>query len=371
MAVNQISDYSAVGTPAITDQLITKSRGITKYITVQTWFASIKGMSTISTDNSNTTDHIMGIQSGSPVKITYSQIITYVLSKILGYVFSGYSASDTQLQDTDEYYSDTWASKTSMPSPARGYSAASTVNKKAYVFGGYQNGVGTIQDNDEYDPDSWTSKTDMVTPARYWLASSAISSKNYVIGGSSDLGSAYYLRDTDEYTPADDTWDNKTNMPSPARAGLTSFIISSKIYVAGGNSSSGKISDTDEYNPDTWTNRANLPSPARSDFCAVTLSDIGYVFGGSQTSDDVPYIQDTDQYVVDVWTSKTNIPTPKRGQSAAFNILAKGYITGGRYLAGTDTAMQDTDEYDPDTWTNKTDMPSPARYNHTAATIKN
>ena len=101
--------------------------------------------------------------------VSYGNVNPISYGAYFGYVYGGYDGS-SYLQDTDEYNPDTWSSKTNMPTPARGYLAASTISDKGYVYGGYRN----FQDTDEYNPDTWTSKSDMPAPGRHDLAASTI-----------------------------------------------------------------------------------------------------------------------------------------------------------------------------------------------------
>lgn len=262
------------------------------------------------------------------------------------YVFGG--SNTVELGDNDEYYPDTWTSKTNIPSPNRERLVSGSVDNKAYIFGGRK--VTHLQDTDEYFLNSWSNKTGLPSPARESSAFSTIDDAGYLIGGS-DGGN---LNDNDQYDP--DLWTAKTNLVSPSRRSLKSTVIDDKIYVFGGHSGS-YLDDTDEYDPDTWTSKSNMPSPNRSEGTVFTISNKGYYINGFSGSG--PF-NDTDEYDPDTWTARANTPSPSKRGNESQSINNKGYSFAGflNYL----TTYQDTDEYDPDTWTSKSDIPSPGRY---------
>ncbi len=164
-----------------------------------------------------------------------------------GYVYGGQGA----FYDCDQYIPDAWGSKTNIPSAQR-YHAASTIGSSGYIYGGNQ-----LQGCSEYTPDTWTTKSDMPLPGRQYLAASTIGSSGYIYGGATP-----YIQDCDEYTP--DTWVSKTDMPAPARGNLAASTIGDSGYVYGGNIGSGSsdsCTDCDEYTPsnNTWISKTDIP----------------------------------------------------------------------------------------------------------------
>ena len=143
---------------------------------------------------------------------------------IPGYIYGGQHSGD-YYQDCDEYTpnTNTWASKTDLPLPARCHLSASTIGSSGYIYGGQG---GTRQECDEYTPDVWSSQTSMPSPGRYGLAASTIDSSGYIFGG------YFTYRDCDEYTP--DVWVSKTDMPTPGRGYLAASTIGSSICIYGG-----------------------------------------------------------------------------------------------------------------------------------------
>jgi N-acetylneuraminic acid mutarotase len=78
------------------------------------------------------------------------------------------------------------------------------VNGKIYAIGGYNDSSGCLSTVEEYDPatDTWTTKTPMPT-TRAGLAIGVVNNKIYAIGGH---GGGSLLSTVEEYDPK---YDNK------------------------------------------------------------------------------------------------------------------------------------------------------------------
>ncbi len=142
-----------------------------------------------------------------------------------------------------------------------------------------------------YDPasDSWTTKTPMPTPRGY-LVVATVSNKIYAIGGitGGDLNNITYLKATEEYDPASDTWTEKAPIPITAipfnsvlgNFFLTGAAINGKIYVAVGYSE-GDI-PIYIYDPatDTWTTGKSISKFNNEPYFSVASSSHFYVLNG-------------------------------------------------------------------------------------------
>ncbi len=153
--------------------------------------------------------------------------------------------------------SNTWVFKASMPT-ARASFAIVTYNDKIYCIGGttgVKNGQYVAsQANEVYNPatDTWTTKTSIPTP-RVGITASVVEDKIYIIGGNSNI--------TDVYDPDTDTWTTKASIP--VKTGLTtiwsctSAVTDKKIHVFGAfpYSNSHQV-----YNPQTnsWNTAAPI-----------------------------------------------------------------------------------------------------------------
>ena len=145
-----------------------------------------------------------------------------------------------------------WTTKAPMPT-ARCYVSTSMVNGKIYAIGGTPAvdapypGVSTVE---EYDPvtDTWTTKTGMPTERGY-LSAAAVNGKIYAMGGGKTLGSG--LSTVEEYDPETNSWTTKTRMPTE-RYLLSISAVNDKIYAIGGSVSSWPwpaCSKLEEYDP--------------------------------------------------------------------------------------------------------------------------
>ena len=94
----------------------------------------------------------------------------------------------------------TWVTKTPMPTPRSSFGIAA-VGDKIFVIGGLMDGNSVTDVNEVYDSvtDSWETKTPMPT-ARWLLEANTVSNKIFLIGGNGG-------RDVSEvYDPSTDSW---------------------------------------------------------------------------------------------------------------------------------------------------------------------
>jgi len=197
---------------------------------------------------------------------------------------------------------DIWnTSKTSMPT-ARGGIEANVVDGKIYVIGG-TNSDGITNVTEVYDPatDTWATKTPIPTPV-YSYASAVVDDKIYIIGGltqtaNSTLQSRIDLNQI--YDPKTDTWS--LGMPIPntngANAGATTGVMAPKrIYVIGG----GLNQIYDPAN-DSWTVGTPIPNSANrlenfDDVIVAVVNDQLYAMGGIYWGEDGNTYSVNEQY---------------------------------------------------------------------------
>jgi len=182
------------------------------------------------------------------------------------YAIGGYNPET--LDNIEEYdpATDTWTAKSPMPT-ARWGPGTGTVNGKIYLFGGasgWDYAVNSPEEfcrtNEVYNPatDTWTTKSSI--PSQRWGSSSCVvNGKIYVIGGYNNTS----LSTVEEYDPATDTWTTKSPMPTP-RWGLTTGTVNGKIYAIGGGNvykPTEALNIVEEYDPvsDTWKIKAPMP----------------------------------------------------------------------------------------------------------------
>ena len=138
---------------------------------------------------------------------------------------------------------DTWAAKSGMKNRRMMHGAAA-VNGKIYVIGGVLNNTpGPWIDTglvESYDPmtESWETKSPMPTPRRSPEVA-VIGDKIYVIGGlypNDPRRFDYYdvIDAVEEYDPSTDSWDTKISIPN-RRLNPACSAVADEIYVIGGS----------------------------------------------------------------------------------------------------------------------------------------
>jgi len=253
----------------------------------------------------------------------------------------------------------TWETKSDMPTPRQDLCVVSADNGKIYAIGGYP----SLKNVEEYDPElnQWTIKQPMQI-GRQTFGAAAANGKIYVMGG--------FIGGTDsatveEYDPQTDTWTFKSPMPSARYTLGVTKASNGLIYAIGGhNRTTGKtLAVVEAYDPltDTWATKASLPYPIDSIQYNVVGSNNGkiYLIGGRIVSDtiygDNLNVLEYDIYL-DKWSVKSPIPSERSSFSLAYS-NNKIYAVGG-VIPGS--RINWVEEYDiqNDTWQEAAAMPT-------------
>ncbi len=226
---------------------------------------------------------------------------------------------------------DFWVEKAPMPT-ASAYAGAVTVEGEIYVI--------IPNFTYLYDPstDTWATRSSMPT-VQYGFASATYQNMIYVFGGCSGFNptSGYPINCTqanEVFNPATNTWKNRAPMPT-ARAEMQANVVNGKIYLIGGTLINGDISNaTEVYDPssDSWSKAAPIPYPVGLYASAVVNNKI-YVEGGGQSG---PKISDLNQIYdtkTNVWNLGEPLPAPLVWAAAASTsgvvAPARLYVLGG------------------------------------------
>ncbi|MCX5786275.1 MAG: fibronectin type III domain-containing protein [Elusimicrobia bacterium] len=261
------------------------------------------------------------------------------------YAVGGDNGGGTYYNKNEEYdpVANTWAAKAVMPT-VRSYLSAGVIGGKLYAVGGYYNdaqGDHFVDNNEEYDPASntWMTKTPMPTARRELSAGGVIGGKLYALGG---YNGTSQVNINEEYDPAANTWATKTVMPT-ARGSLSVGVIGGKLYAAGGGNAVGVLNTNEEYDPitTTWTTKAVMPTP-RDSLSAGVIGGKLYTVGGWDGSS---YSNVHEEYdpASNTWAAKPVMPTARENPSTGV-IGGRLYALGG--MGGTGL-LNTNEEYDP------------------------
>lgn len=181
----------------------------------------------------------------------------------------------------------TWAAAPSSPA-IRFASAAAVLGGRLHLVGGwnYSNTASnSVATHDVYDPvtGTWSSAAPLAT-RRNAAAAAVLDGKLYVIGGrapgirATDQSS---LASVEVYDPATDTWRAGPDLPA-ARSGAAAVVVGGRLYLLGGESTSGGVRDTvHRLDPatGTWAELPRMPYAAHG-LGAVVVGGAIVVMGG-------------------------------------------------------------------------------------------
>ncbi len=176
---------------------------------------------------------------------------------------------------------------------------------------------------------------------RYGLAIVAYGDVIYTIGGKSSQG---VVADMEAYEPSTDSWKARESKPLAVQD-ISAVVIGGKIYVPGGLTASGTVTNVLEiYDPELnqWTTGASLPAA----ICAYGIAAFDgriYLFGGW---DGKTYSSDVYEYAPgdNSWQQLSPMPTPRAYLGAAI-AGRRIIIVGGKNEKGI---LKTNEEFSPD-----------------------
>ena len=144
------------------------------------------------------------------------------------------------------------------------------------------------------------------------------------------------------------TWSSGATMLTP-RFGPAFGVISGKVYVVGGATSSAIVTNNEVYNlkTNTWATRAPIPTATFAAAGAV-VNGILYVIGGSTNGSDQLALVQAYNPASNSWSTKTSMPV---ATSSMYAVVAKGiiYVVGG-YADGVRTTNLYSYNPSTDSW---------------------
>src|SRR6266508_4177754 len=210
------------------------------------------------------------------------------------YVIGGYKTDFSDPQKTLfvlDPSTNAWIQAAEMPT-ARGGHAASVFLGEIYAIGGADADGENIPSVEVYDPatDTWRSGSELGTPRDHLAAASTVECAGdlcavglYAIGGRRNVDFARNVDANEQYDPTSKAWAVRAPLPT-ARSGIAAAALGGRIYVFGGEASSGTFDENDAYDrhTDTWQTLEPMPT-ARHGLGAAVVGDTIYVIGGGPT----------------------------------------------------------------------------------------
>jgi N-acetylneuraminic acid mutarotase len=261
-----------------------------------------------------------------PTPRTYFGIAVYQ-NKIYCIGGATHEENEGYITGVNEVYdpaTDTWENRTSMLTP-RARLDANTVGDEIFLIGGIGRNPQLLpladptSFNEVYSPetDSWTTKTPLPTPSANYV-SAVVDDKIYIMGSEGSDASGL----DQVYTVETDSWSLAAPVPeniflnNAAAAATTGMNATKQIYVIGGYY--GLTDPREEYdyvslvyNPksDGWSFATYMPVDDYHYGVAV-LNDLLYVVGGSSANNMVPYTYNLLYTPKGYGTPDTSTPSP-------------------------------------------------------------
>ncbi len=235
-----------------------------------------------------------------------------------------------------------WTAKAPLPEP-RSRLALIAADQKLYAIGG-ETASGVSSQVTIYDP---TSNGWLAGPAKPTavanVAGALLDGRIYVPGGTTASGSVTNALEV--YDPKAATWTTRASLPVPLTAyGLAA--LNGQLYLFGGWDGAAYRAETYVYDPahDAWSQAAPMPAP-RAFLAASALGDGIYVVGGydgQRELDTVALYRPADEGAAGgPWTARAPLSQP-RGGLGLTTIGTRLYAVGGGWTA----ALAFNEQYD-------------------------
>ena len=236
---------------------------------------------------------------------------------------------------------------------------------RLYAIGG-ETPDGVTGDLTVFDPSTngWLPLAAKPTPVAN-IAASFLDGRIYVPGGSTPGGGVSDVFEI--YDPVTDRWETGPSLPRPLTA-YASVAWNGKLYLFGGWSEQSLRTETLIFDPSSqaWSEGPPLPGP-RAFSGATVLKDVFYVVGGqdsrSNLTDVLAYDPSSNEMGSRAWTEKASLNQPRAGL-AVVGVGAQVFALGG----GWDGSEAYNEQYDTrlDAWS-RLGTPIPGEWRNLAA----
>jgi DNA-binding CsgD family transcriptional regulator/N-acetylneuraminic acid mutarotase len=224
-----------------------------------------------------------------------------------------------------------WQEGAQLPTPRQGLAAVAYENLIYTIAGESQEGVTGMLERYDPETDRWTSLAPKPVPVTE-VGAVVIGGKIYVPGGrtgAGDLTDAFQV-----YDPREDRWEEGPSLPVPL-SGYAVTAFEGKLYLFGGWDGQAVRQSVYEFDPDAgeWSEHTPMPT-ARSFAGAAAANGKIYVFGGFDGEGPLAvnevYQPDLDQEAPSgsAWTPGPAMPEPRYGMGVA-NVADIIHVFGG------------------------------------------
>ena len=280
--------------------------------------------------------------------------IVYVMGGSQRYNVTDTGFSYMSINATEAYNpaTDTWTLKAPMPTSRDGFGVAVYQNK-IYCIGGESvsaTGSHATNANEVYDTetDSWQTKTSMPT-ARYGIEANVVDGKFYLIGGIESSSITRLIRGifqieqcineiakVEVYDPVTDTWTTGSPMPT-AVGGYASAVVDGKVYVISGSVNESAMTNLSQiYDPktDKWSFGAPIPMSVSAAAAGATTGNKAakaiYVIGGANAKYPLNGQYTSQVYFPETnsWSMAASMPIDRAGSAVAV-VNDTLYVMGG------------------------------------------
>ncbi|RPE09496.1 galactose oxidase [Chitinophaga lutea] len=287
-----------------------------------------------------------------------SEAVSFVIGDT-AYIGTGYDG-EKYLRDFWKYTpARGWTQITDLPpaAPVRSSATAFVINGIGYVGTGYDN-RDRLNDFWAYHPatGAWkpikplTHPNPAISLARRDAVSFTLNGKGYVTTGTD--GSA--LKDTWEYDPVKDEWNEKQSFGGSKRHEAVAFVIGGKAYVVTGTNNNELKNDFYSFDGENWEKLKNISNTSDLDYdndydivrtnaVAFVMNNKGYVATGSKSGLST-HCWEYDP-VADQWTQRRDFEGTARTGAVAFTFANKGYVLAGRTSS---MPLDDMFRFEPD-----------------------